>query len=213
MQRQNYDVKCLVSIVPKNRDSFMYHKPDREFLKLQSEALGIPLVVGETPGEKEKELAALKKALLRAKKEFGICGVVSGALYSNYQRERIQRICNSFGLRLFSPLWHKNQLEELRELERNGFVFAMSKIAALGLSGEWLGKPIGAKEIAALGALEKRFGINVAGEGGEYESLVLDAPNFSKKIRIVQSEKKMRNEFTGFLKIKKSVLGEKQGLA
>jgi asparagine synthase (glutamine-hydrolysing) len=206
MQKQGFEIACLVSILPPSEDSFMYHKPNEKVLRLQSKALGIPLIVRKTKGEKEKELADLKKALIEAKKKFGIEGVVSGALYSNYQRERIQKICNRLRLKLFSPLWHKKQEEELRELVDAGFVFIMTKIAALGLDGSWLGKPIGAREITLLEALNKKFGFNAAGEGGEFESLVLDAPNFSKRIIIEKAEKKLWNEFNGVLLVQKASL-------
>jgi len=210
MQQQGFEVKCLVSIIPENKDSFMYHKPNLKILKFQSTVLGIPLLIEETKGEKEKELAELKKALTKAREQFGISGVVSGALYSNYQRERIQKICKTLSLELYSPLWHLGQLDELLELSNNGFVFVLEKIAALGLCEEWLGKPITVADIVVLDALDKKFGFNVAGEGGEYESLVLDAPNFSKRICIKKAEKKMQNEFTGSLLIKKFVAEAKQ---
>ena len=209
MQRQNYEIACLVSILPARHDSFMYHKPNEKILRLQSKALGIPLLTKKTEGKKEVELSELKAALAEAKQKFGIQGVVSGALYSNYQRERIQNICDDLQLKLFSPLWHKKQEEELQELVDNGFVFIFTKIAAAGLDENWLGKPIGKKEIAGLEKLNARIGLNVAGGGGEFESLVLDAPNFKQRIRIVSSENKMLNDCTGVLKIKKAVMVKK----
>jgi asparagine synthase (glutamine-hydrolysing) len=210
MQRQNYGVECLVSVIPKNPDSFMYHRPNESVLKLQAKALGIPLVVERTLGEKEKELLALRRALARAKREHGIEGVVSGALYSNYQRERIQRVCNELGLKLFSPLWHKPQGREMRELVNNGFVFIVSRIAAKGLSREWLGKRIGKKEVRELEGLNKKFGFNVAGEGGEFETIVLDAPNFKKSIVVEKARKKMRGGFAGELEIIEASAVQKQ---
>ncbi|MCX6799420.1 MAG: diphthine--ammonia ligase, partial [Candidatus Diapherotrites archaeon] len=210
MQRQNYGVACLVSVIPENPDSFMYHKPDLNILKMQSEALGIPLVVKKTKGDKEKELSALREALAEAKEKFGVEGVVSGALYSNYQRERIQKICNSMRLRLFSPLWHLRQEDELRELRRSGFVFVLTKIAAMGLGGKWLGKEISEDEIKQLEGISYKIGFNVAGEGGEYESLVLDAPNFKKRIVIKKSEKKMSGDFTGVFLVKSASLERKK---
>lgn len=212
MQRQNYDVKCIVSVVPENPDSFMFHKTSKSFLRLQSKALEIPLIVKSTKGEKELELAELKSALREAIEKYGIQGVVSGAMYSNYQRERIRKICTSLGLKLFSPLWHKKQGNELKELVDAGFVFVMCKIAALGLGEKWLALPMGKKEVSELNMLSEKIGFNVAGEGGEFESLVLDAPNFRKRIEIVESEKIMENEFTGFLKIKKARIKEKAGV-
>ncbi len=206
LHNRGQEVSCLVSIIPKNSDSFMYHKPNKKILKLQSKAIGIPIILKRTPGEKEKDLAALRLALSEAKKRFGIEGVVSGAMYSNYQRKRIQKVCDSLNLKPFFPLWHKQQLDELLLLVNNSFVFIMAKIAGLGLTEEWLGRPIGQADIALLQGMSKKFGFNVAGEGGEYESLVLDAPNFSERICISMSEKKMENEFTGFLEIREARL-------
>jgi len=206
MQKQGFGVECLVSMIPKNPDSFMYHKPDPKILGLQSKALGIPLLLEKTSGQKEKELSSLKTALQTAKKRFGIGAVVSGALYSNYQRKRIQKICDSLGLELFSPLWHMGQAQELKLLANSGFLFIMSKVAGLGLNEKWLGMPVGAAEIKELELLEKKTGFNIAGEGGEFESIVLDAPNFSRKLKIVKSEKIMENEFTGRLEIQEAVL-------
>ncbi len=203
MQRQNYEISCLVSVLPKNPDSYMFQKPVEKILKLQSNSLKIPLITEKTLGKKEKELIALKKALIRAKKEFGIQGVVSGALFSNYQRERIQKICNDLQLRLFSPLWHKKQEKEMLELLNEKFEFVLVKIAGFGLNKSWLGKTITKTDLKELEKLNKKFGFNVAGEGGEFESLVLNAPNYSKSLKVFKSEKIMQNEFTGELNIKK----------
>jgi len=206
MQQQGFEVSCLVSVIPENSDSFMYHKPDLKVLKLQSKALGIPLLVEKTIGEKEIELAALEKALLNAKKKFFVEGVSCGALYSNYQRERVQKICDAVGLTLFSPLWHMPQDEELWLLQKSGFVFVITKIAAAGLGEKWLGRQAGEKEVFELLAIAEKCGFNPAGEGGEYESLVLDAPNFGKRLQIAAAGKIMRNECAGELRIKNAVL-------
>jgi len=206
MQKKGFEVRCLVSIIPDNPDSFMYHQPNLEILMMQSRALGIPLVFERTRGEKEKELDALEQALSEAKKGYGIRGVVSGALFSTYQKERLQKICDSLNLKLFSPLWYKEQVEELHLLVDNGFVFIISKVAGKGFGEQWLCKPIGKKEVSELASLAKEIGSNAAGEGGEFESIVLDAPNFGKKINILSAKKNMQNEFTGTLDIEEAVL-------
>jgi len=224
MQRQNYEISCLVSIIPANPDSYMFQQPNINFLKLQAEALDIPLVSRNTEGEKEKELKDLKIALEIAKKKYGITGVVSGALYSNYQRERIQNICNQLNLRMFSPLWHKKQDQELFELVDNKFEFVMCKIAGYGLTEKWLNKRIQEKEVKDLIRLNnklksglgrgyinsKHYGFNIAGEGGEYETLVLSGPTFKKKIVIKDYSKVLKNEFTGYITIKKAELIDKE---
>ena len=43
----------------------------------------------------------------------------------------------------------------------------------------------------------KKLKIHLGGEGGEYESLVLDCPLFNKKIKIKKSKIEMENYCTG----------------
>jgi len=208
MERQGYDITCLVCIKSENKDSFMYHTPTIEMAKLQAKALGKRLIIVRSIGEKEKEIEDLKKGLLVAKKLFNIEGVVSGALFSNYQRGRIEKVCEDLSLRPFAPLWHLDQKQYLEKVVREGFVVMVTKIAAFGFSEKWLGRIIDSKAINELSKLNEEYGINVAGEGGEYESLVLDAPSFKKKLDI-DFTKKLQNDFTGEIVINKALLKKK----
>jgi asparagine synthase (glutamine-hydrolysing) len=187
----------------------MFHTPNIDVASLQAKAMDIPIVLQETAGEKEKELADLKKAIVKAQKEYGIEGVVTGALYSNYQRERIEKICDSLGLKVFSPLWHMDQEKEMRQLVKEGFEFVMSSIAAEGLNKKWLGKRLTGADIDKLVALHKRIGFHVAGEGGEFESLVLDGPMFKQRIKILDSEIIEESENVARFVVKKAKLVKK----
>lgn len=195
MMKQNYKVECLVTIKSKNQDSFMYHTPTIDLVKLQADSLGLPLILQETKGEEEKELEDLSKALKLAKEKYHIEGVITGALFSDYQRKRIEKICDNLGLKIFSPLWHMDQEKEIREVIRNGFEFIITKIACDGLDRSWLGRVITEKDVDRLVKIK---GINVAGEGGEFETLVLNGPIFSKKIEF-KGKIKMENTYTGQL--------------
>ncbi len=212
MKRQNYEISCLITIKSNNPDSFMFHTPAIELAKYQAYSMGLPLVEVETKGEKEKELKDLKKAIIIAKEEHKIDGVVTGALFSTYQRDRIEKVCDEAGLKVFSPLWQKNQEEEMRELLRNDFKIIFTAVAAEGLDKSWLGKIIDEKDINRLVELNKKSKINIAGEGGEFESFVLDGPLYKKEIKIIDSDKVMENEFTGKLNIKKISFLEKNVL-
>lgn len=183
MERQNYPVLCLISLVSRNPESYMFHTPNVGLAKLQAEALGIGHIEQKTEGIKEKELEDLEKALRSAKEVYQIEGVVTGALYSNYQRERIEGVCDRVGLKIFSPLWHIDQEEEMRKVVRD-FDIVFSSVAAYGLDSSWLGRKITQTDVDRLVQLDKKIGINIAGEGGEFESLVLDGPLFEKKIKI-----------------------------
>jgi asparagine synthase (glutamine-hydrolysing) len=193
-------------MIPETEESYMFHPAKKKMIELQSKALEIPVVFSTTKALKEKELKDLKKLMKKAKEEYELDGIVTGALYSNYQRERIKNVCEELGLKTFSPLWHKNQEAELKELLRLGFKFILTSVAALGLNKDWLGKIIDNKRVEELVKLREGIGLNVAGEGGEYESFVLDAPIFKKKIKILDSEIIEYDENTAKLIIKKAEL-------
>ncbi len=201
--QQGWEVACLVNLESEREDSYMFQKTSNHITLLQAEALGIPLITQKTGGEKEKELLDLKKALLTAKKKYGIVGVAVGALFSDYQQERVNRICHSLDLKTYAPLWHKDQAMLLREMIYAGFKIMIQSIAADGLTEKWLGRILDKKAVSELEELKKTKGIHVAFEGGEAETIVLDGPIFRKKIKIVEAEKKMENECTGVLVVKK----------
>ena len=203
MKKQNYGISCLISIKSKNPDSYMFHTPNIDIVKLQSKAMDIPLIEQTTEGKKELELKDLEKALKKAKKEYNVEGVITGALFSNYQRERIEKVADKLSLKIFSPLWHLSQETEMREILNEGFRFIITKIAAEGLDKSWLCKEITEKDIDKLIELNKRIGINIAFEGGEAETLVIAGPIFKKELIIKDAEIIMENENTGLYKIKK----------
>ena len=210
MQEQNYSIECLITIKSQNPDSYMFHTPNISLANLQAEAMGIPLIEETTRGEKETELEDMRNAILRAKQEFGIEGVVTGALYSNYQRERIEKVCDGLGLKAFSPLWHIDQEKEMYQLLAIGFEFIFSSVAAYGLDKSWVGRRIGEKDIEKLVRLNEKIGLNVAGEGGEFESFVLDGPMYHKRIEILEMEVIERDEYTAKAVITNAVLVDKE---
>ncbi len=178
-------VVCLITLVSENKESFMFHTPNINVTALQAEALGLPLIQKATAGKPEAELKELEEAILQAVKAYGIEGVVSGAIASVYQSERIQRICTRLGLFCVNPLWKRNQKALLEEIVAKDFKVVISGVFAYPLDSTWLGKELNTALIAELLRLEKECGLSPAGEGGEIETTVLDATLFKKRIEIV----------------------------
>jgi ABC transporter with metal-binding/Fe-S-binding domain ATP-binding protein len=201
-------VVCLITLFSQNKESFMFHTPNIDITVLQAEALGLPLIQMGTAGKPEKELKDLKAAIVQAVDTFKIEGVVSGAVESVYQSERIQRICSNLRVWCFNPLWKKNQKELLEEILAKGFEAIISGIFAYPLDRTWLGKEMDKELIGKLLLLEKEFGISPSGEGGEIETTVLDAPLFKKKIDVLDYEVDARNN-SGVFKIRRARLATK----
>lgn len=209
MQRQNYEPACLITMKSTNPDSYMFHTPAIEITSLQAQAMGIPHVVEETAGEKEAELEDLQRAMQQAIDEYHIDGIVTGAVFSTYQRDRIEKVCDQLGLKLFSPLWHKPQEQEMKELLQNDFSFVFSAVAAEGLDTSWLNRIITERDVEQLQRLNGKYQLNVAGEGGETESLVLDCPLFHQKVQITRAEIVAEKHHTARLVVKEAILVEK----
>ena len=102
-----------------------------------------------------------------------------------------------------------DQEKEMRAILDAGYELIFSSIAAEGLDESWLGAKITQKHVDSLRLLNKKLGVNIAGEGGEFESLVLDAPMFKKKLAITDSEVVEENENTARLVVKKAELKDK----
>lgn len=202
------EVACLITLVSDNKESFMFHTPNIDVTALQAEALGLPLIQKVTKGKPEEELKDLEEAITQTVKTFKIAGVVSGAIESVYQSERIQRICNRLGVWCFNPLWKRNQKALLEEIVAKGFKVIISGVFAYPLDSTWLGKELNAELIGELLRLEKEFGLSPAGEGGEIETTVLDAPLFKKKIEILEYEVDAKGN-SGVFRIKRARLAAK----
>ncbi len=203
--KQGHEVKYLVTMLPQREDSWMFHFPNIHLTDLFAEAVGIPLVKAETAGIKEKELKDLKNLLAT----LDIEGVVSGAISSRYQKERIDKVCQELSLRSIAPLWQEAPIRLIKEIIRLNFEVIIVGAYALGFDQSWLGRKINSKTLEDLVELNKKYEISPVGEGGEYETLVIDAPFFRKRIRLLQVEKLWENH-SGYLLVEKANLIVKQ---
>lgn len=189
VKKQGYDLSCLISIFSENPDSYMFHTPSISRVKKQSEVMKIPLEIQKTKGEKEKELKDLKTVIRNVKRKYSIDAIITGTVESAYQASRIQKICNDLDLDCFNPLWQKDQFELLQDLIKNDFKIIITGVFAYPLDKSWLSKEINEKFIKDISIFFDKFRINPAGEGGEYETFVLNCPLFSKELKI--NEKKI----------------------
>lgn len=183
-KKQGHELTCLISVFSENPDSYMFHTPNITRVKYQAKLMDLPLIIQKTKGIKELELADLEKAIKTAINKYKIQGIVTGAIQSIYQASRIKKICNKLNLKSINPLWHKNEITYLNELIKAKFKVIITGVAAYPLDESWLGKKINNNFINNIIKLNKKYGIHVCGEGGEFETLVLDCPLFKKALKI-----------------------------
>ncbi len=199
LQHQGWDVARLVTVKPVAQDSMMFHYPNVEWTGLQADAMDIPhsLVEG---GD---ELGELRETLDALRRRERIVGVATGAVASDFQKSRFDRVCDSVRLRSFSPLWHKDPRRIVEDLIRAEFRLIISGVGASGLDRSWLGREMTAPWWEKLSELSARHGIHLSGEGGEYETFVVDAPHFKKSIIVEQSRSVWEGQ-SGYFEIERA---------
>ncbi len=184
MEQQGHGVEFLVSVVPDNIYSWMFHTPNLNLIPAMAEAMNKKYVSVESRGEEKEELAALKSVL----ENLEVDGIITGAIASDYQWDRINHICEDLGLRVFSPLWRKDPLILMENMIESGIKAVIATVAAEGLNEKWLGRELNSQTLEDLKVLNEKYKVSVSGEGGEYESLTLDSPLHKKSLEIMSFE-------------------------
>ncbi|KAK2196692.1 bifunctional Diphthamide synthase domain/Diphthine--ammonia ligase-Uncharacterized protein MJ0570/Rossmann-like alpha-beta-alpha sandwich fold [Babesia duncani] len=177
-------------------DSFMYQTVGHHMVHVISKCMEIPIIQRPINGkpvkteditytlEENDEVEDLFRMIEEAlEMDSEIAGILSGAIASKYQKKRIQHVCQRLGLETIEPLWERDQRELLKEMIDNSMHAIVIKTCCLGLNQSHLGKSIEELYPYFL-KIEKDFGFNVCGEGGEYESFVLDCPLYKRRIVI-----------------------------
>ena len=184
-------------------DSFMYQTVGSEAVRGIAECLGVPIFVRtieggqvradldyvQTDGDEVESMYALVKEAVEALRLQGteVEALSSGAILSTYQKNRVENVCARLGLSSLAYMWQRDQPELLAEMVDSGLTAILLKVACMGLDRRHVGKTLGQLQPYLL-RIKDEYGVNVCGEGGEYETFVVDAPVFKKRIVIDESE-------------------------
>ncbi|CAK9832233.1 Diphthine--ammonia ligase [Anthophora retusa] len=221
-----HEIVALANLYPVGKDeldSFMFQTVGYQGVEYIAEAIGLPMYREPTFGRskmqekyyyptEDDEVEDLFRLLSKVKVKENIQAVSSGAILSDYQRIRVENVCSRLGLFSLSYLWRREQDELLKEMIESSVNAVLIKVAALGLEPRHLGKSLSEMQ-SHLAKINEKYGINICGEGGEYETFTLDCPLFSKSIVIDEYESVVHSNDNiapvGYLNFKKIHLQEK----
>jgi len=182
MLQENRNVACLVSMVSENDARNHAHGIRLEILKLQAEALGIPLVLVDSAGDYESSLI---KALTQLKEQHGIEEIAFGSLYADEDRKWNEEVANKAGLAPLFPVWisPEESSKLLDEFITLGFSAVVCRASVKNFDRTWTGRMLD------WGFFEEiqKHDICVMGEFGEYHTFVLDGPIFQRKVSLTES--------------------------
>ena len=185
----------LANLMPESaqeEDSYMYQTVGHEFIDLYAEAMDLPLFRRTIAGKplitqmeynkhSDDEVEDLFELLSHIKTKISFEGISVGAILSNYQKVRVEDVCKRLNIEMLAPIWGLEQTSLLKNMIESDINAILVKVAVLGLEPKHLAKSIG-EMLPILEELNTKYGINVCGEGGEYETITLDCPLFKKKI-------------------------------
>ena len=224
-------IACVHLGAPESTDeeSYMYQTAASEVVRtLVEDCLEVPLLLYQRVGKsintsmvyqnddsssERDEVEDLFLALQQAKEKYNVQAVSSGAILSTYQRVRIEHVCSRLGLTSLSYLWRLlPQKELLQRMLEDGIVAVIVRAACPpGLvPRKHLNKTL--KFLWDCGLLERlhqRYQFHVCGEGGEYESLVVDSPLHKKKLVFDEVFVDETDDGVGVLSIPKCHAAEK----
>ena len=188
-EQAGHTIEYLLNIRSLKGDSWIFHTPNQDAVPELARSMGKELICEVTGGSEEEDMEALKIIL----SSVDVDGIVVGAVHSDYQWDRINMICGDLGLKVFAPMWRKDQEMLMHEMIEAGVKAMIIGVYADGFNESWLGRMIDEKTLEDLKALNKKYGISVMGEGGEYESLTIDSPLQTEPLRITSSKKEWKN--------------------
>ncbi|KAJ3384544.1 hypothetical protein HDU92_003511 [Lobulomyces angularis] len=224
----DHEIIALANLKPEQSvqelDSYMFQTVGCDVIDIYSEAMELPLYRREILGSSleistdyktnsKDEVEDLFELLSLVKQKHPeVEGVSVGAILSNYQRVRVEHVCSRLNLVSLSYLWRRDQSELIKEMMDEGLNAVLIKVAAMGLKKSHLGKSLNEMHSTLIN-INKLYDVHICGEGGEYETLVLDCPLFKKKVILDEVEEIIHSDdeyaIVAFLKIKKAHLEEK----
>ena len=204
-ETQGWPVDELLTLRPSDPESAMFHTPNLGLVALQAEAWGKRHREAPVPSSGDAdELRALRDALA------GSPGpIVVGAILSSYQWSRVVRIADELHRRVYAPLWRKDPARVVRAEIAAGLDIRLVHLAAEPLTPDLLGRQLDPDLLAELERRGRSIrALNVAGEGGEFETLVVDAPFFRSRIQFEETETVVTGS-TATLTVRRARLGPK----
>lgn len=183
MLLSGFDVPVLLTIRSSDPHPLLYQGPGMEAAHHFQELTGIRTRILDI-GSKEEELAALTGALIALGEEFDLDAICTGALLSDHQRMAFSHAASDAGLVSFAPLWRKDGMQYMEDLLDFGFRFIMLSYASEGFSASDLGRVVSETDLERFFGLSEKWGAHPAFEGGEAETLVLEAPLYKRRLEV-----------------------------
>ena len=199
---RGWNIKYLISVKPNRTDCYLFHFATVEMTKKIADIFGIKHVYTTcTEADPEKEAMIIKKIV----EEHPVDSVVLGGI--GLQETQIKSIRDALfplGIDVFASHTGYDHIKLMKEMIIRGYDIIITEVAAEGLGIKWLGERLNLENIDEFVRTAEKYGFHPGGEGGPYNTLVVDGPIFSKRLEILSFDKIMEGDFSGYIEVKET---------
>ena len=200
--QKGWNIRYLISVKPTRKDCYLFHYATVEHTKELSRQLGIKhIYVGCSVADPVLEADIVKNVVEEQQKIAPVNAVVLGGTgLQETQLKSIQKALLPLRIDVFAA--HAGEEHDLvmEQMLNNGYEIIITQVASDGL-GKWLGKKLSKKTFEEFKKDSAKYGFHVGGEGGYYDTLVVNAPFFSERLVVENCRITMEDEFCGHVDI------------
>ncbi len=189
---QGFEISHLLNFVSEDGRRCMSHGLDSKLIRAQAQAIEIPIVQRKvTWGTYERGLKDAIRELKRAR----VRGAVFGDVDLQEHKDWVDRVSKELGIEAIEPLWGADPEHTLTELISEGFEAIVVRAKADLFGKEWLGLKIDENFVGRLHELRNKSNFHILGEVGEYHTFVTNGPLFKRRIKIIASDKVLKDGY------------------
>jgi diphthine-ammonia ligase len=178
VEKQGVTVDHLLTLLP-NLPWPSPHAENIEALKILAESMGKQLTIVDFQKE---------GAFIDALKSLEVDALVAGDINVEAHLAGLKDVCSKTGLELLEPIYGRDTSELFHEIFGLGFKALITGVNLEDLGEEWLGFTISKETSSEF--LSKIGNADPLGENGEFHTLVLECPLYSKPFKVKSVEKK-----------------------
>ena len=197
--KKNWNIKYLLSVKPSRTDCYLFHYATVEHTRELAKILGIRhVLVGCDVADPAQEANIVKNVVLSNERVDAV--VLGGVGLQETQIRSLQNALLPFKIEVFASHAGLDSYDLLKEMISRGYEIIITEIASDGLTEKHLGFRLNNETFDYFNKLSQKYGFEILGEGGYYNSLVVDGPIFKKKLAILNG-KKVMNGSSGYLEV------------
>ncbi|MGD7045025.1 diphthine--ammonia ligase [Jeotgalibacillus proteolyticus] len=175
--REGFQPEKLLTMFEENAERSRSHGLPLDVLKAQADSIGVPLLIKGASWE------TYQSQFLKAADEMKAEGITHG-VFGDIDLEDhltwVENTCSKAGITSYHPLWKMDRRSVLNELIDEGFECLIIVVKKEKLPDSFLGKKITREVIQEL----ESWGIDACGEEGEFHTVVVDGPIFSRPVHL-----------------------------